>query len=83
MIGCSLPICPAEIVNVVRVPSASTPSMNCLPSDSTVGFGISLFASAVYNIVTPPETPGGGDGSGTAMVNAGIRGSDSDLAKNR
>ena len=37
-IGITLPIAPAGIVDVVRVPSAMTPSIDLVPSDSVVTF---------------------------------------------
>src|SRR6185369_12749472 len=52
-IGRSLPISPAGIVIVVRVPSASTPSIVCLPSCSVT----TLFAPGAVLKTYVPATP--------------------------
>ena len=54
-IGCSFPISPAGMVIVRRVPSASTPSIVCLPSDS-------FFASLGSGFARGTQTLGPGAG---------------------
>src|SRR5262245_32485830 len=49
-IGRSLPILPAEIVKVTRVPSAATPSIVCVPNDSL------LTSAPPDQADTPPPT---------------------------
>src|SRR5260370_6880300 len=59
VIGCSLPISPAGIVRVIRVPSTFTPSIVCLPSDSLVAFAFihPVFHPFHLRSLTPPYPP--------------------------
>ena len=54
--GCSLPIMPAGVTIVVRVPSATTPSMVLLPSDSVLTLG-RLPSAAAPRIRRPMPSP--------------------------
>src|SRR5258708_13155376 len=59
VIGCSLPISPAGIVRVIRVPSTFTPSIVCLPSDSLVAFAFidPVFHPLNFRYITSPPPP--------------------------
>jgi hypothetical protein len=75
LIGSSLPICPAGIVTVVRVPSTSTPSMNCFPSDSGTGgagAAVPVTAAREVQIIWPLVMPAAPIG-GMAMCASGGR----------
>src|SRR6185437_289026 len=64
----SLPIWPAGMVIVVRVPWACTPSMTCVPSCSVLGCSPEGPAPFENHITLAPERPGGGGGTGASNV---------------